>query len=53
MRGEILPLQLGARHHIYYVGLWALNAARASKMWEEWAFHGRWWRTWEGVLFID
>ena len=49
--GEILPVQLGARHHIYYVGLWALNAARARWIWEGWAFHGRWWRTWSGEMW--
>ena len=31
-KGEILPMQLGARHHILYVGFWALNAARAEDM---------------------
>ena len=25
-------MQLGARHHILYVGLWTLNAARAEDM---------------------
>ena len=30
--GEILSMQLGVRHHILYVGLWTLNAARAEDM---------------------